>query len=278
VFDSLKTTSDLLCESFRLINLTTGEAKRVRCAEKPWLSWDRDDYEGYLQAHEQLLQVYDTREEACTNALNATNQQKTRCDIKKKLHDDKVEYCNLLSAGDPTNSAASNSTGSSSSSDSSSTGSSSSIDSTGSAPPPEPDICAPFHCASAACAAYKACYDVQNSEMVKLRQGVSEAETGYAVQWVTLKRIDCLIDVMGKNGSQIQTMTQQCLTDISLSAVDTSHLVAPRNGDGGFLASIPSKIDCESESTLPQGCVQLSQLSGPGVTLTDAFGGGGALR
>eukprot|EP00440_Ansanella_granifera_P072468 gb/GFBE01078640.1/.p1 GENE.gb/GFBE01078640.1/~~gb/GFBE01078640.1/.p1 ORF type:complete len:462 (+),score=109.32 gb/GFBE01078640.1/:1-1386(+) len=236
---------------------TVAEAKADRCSD----TWD-GTYEGYLENDLRILAEYRSRVQNCTAYQNETTNKRQVCEGQQQDLDDKREECANIIVPTPSPTPTPGPTPSptpappaptpggtpappSPTPTPTPTPGPTPAPSPGPTPAPaEPADCAYYHGMVNVCVEYHTCHDGVRDAKVREKEDSVAMENSRAVQWVTLKRMDCLIDVVGSTGDQTSEL-EACINK-PIDSYNTSHLTLT-------LPAERAKLDCNPQT--PAECV-----------------------
>jgi len=256
--DARKGLSDATCAAFAEVDKTTGEAQQEKCAQAPWNNWDEDDYEGYLESHVQLLADWREKNSSCATALDSTQQQKNQCDAIQDEYNAKLQACLAMSPDPvpPPGYVPSEPVTTGGTVAQSPNPPQSPVPPTGPTVPtvpltPENVDCAQYHCLNQACSDYAACYDAAVNAKETDRASATESTNTMTVTYVTLMRMNCLLNIIGMAGDQ----------SAEIDACNERYRVGSPLVDPSLLTPMmqpyPAREPCE-RLDIPSGCVQVA--------------------
>eukprot|EP00440_Ansanella_granifera_P028404 gb/GFBE01030868.1/.p1 GENE.gb/GFBE01030868.1/~~gb/GFBE01030868.1/.p1 ORF type:complete len:384 (+),score=108.00 gb/GFBE01030868.1/:1-1152(+) len=154
-------------------------------------------YKTYLQRNIDMLHDYEVKRDNCTTATTAYEAKVAECSVHAGPVSDKVLICANLKPGTV------------------------------------PVNCGPKHASAAACNSYDLCWTAAETSAAHDLNTAQALETSLMAEWRSLKRIQCLLDVLGlTDGATQTTKLQECIDKThSAAAMDIVEPTYPTKGE-----------------------------------------------
>eukprot|EP00439_Symbiodinium_sp_Y106_P026012 s2644_g3.t1 len=175
---------------------TVAEAKAARCNDT-----FTGSYEQYLERDVHILADYIAKKQNCSNFTTLTDSKMSHCTVLRNSLTEKQLACSKIvvvttTPATPTTTQQDNTA-------------------------EEQALCENYHKKVEACSDYDSCYESVDLAKQSERQAASTLEASRAAEWVALKRMLCLVDVLGTADQNAKI--QACMAK-AVSDYNTSHL------------------------------------------------------
>mmetsp|Transcript_25634 Transcript_25634/g.59538 ORF Transcript_25634/g.59538 Transcript_25634/m.59538 type:complete len:363 (+) Transcript_25634:61-1149(+) len=201
--DLLRVAKEARCEYFGAVD-RSNNFQSWFCHEDDFPA--SSSYEAYLQRNIDMLAEYRKRKQNCSDAESNYTTKRTECSAKSSPVATKELHCATLKA---------NATEA---------------------------ICVPYQGKVSACNAYDSCWASSAAAAANSFDTAVSISENLKTQWEALKRIECLLDVLTKDGDQTAALTE-CVK--KTHTTDSLTIVKPQ---------LPTKEACEP-GVKPEGCV-----------------------
>mmetsp|Transcript_24068 Transcript_24068/g.57034 ORF Transcript_24068/g.57034 Transcript_24068/m.57034 type:complete len:389 (+) Transcript_24068:60-1226(+) len=192
--EAAKMASDAVCANFHY--QTVAEAKAARCNDT-----FAGSYEQYLERDVHILADYIAKKQNCSNFTTLTDSKMSHCTVLRNSLTEKQLACSKIVVVTTT----------------SATPTTTQQDNTAE----EQALCENYHKKVETCSDYDSCYESVDLAKQSERQAASTLEASRAAEWVALKRMLCLVDVLGTADQSAKI--QACMAK-AVSDYNTSHL------------------------------------------------------
>mmetsp|Transcript_11508 Transcript_11508/g.21764 ORF Transcript_11508/g.21764 Transcript_11508/m.21764 type:complete len:392 (+) Transcript_11508:50-1225(+) len=217
-YATAKLASDAVCANFHF--KTVPEAKAARCNDT-----FAGTYEEYLERDVHILAEYVAKKQNCSNFTSLTESKSAECGRAMGMLNAKQLQCSQIVVVSTTTASTTTQQGQTAE---------------------EKALCDNYHKKVEACSDYDSCYESVDLAKASEKASAATLETSRATEWIALKRMICLVDVIGvaDQAAKIAECTAKTVQDYN-----TSHLEL-------VLPAAPSKQACGPWVT-PETCVKI---------------------